>query len=108
VPDSVLDFGRVNPAVKGFFRFGSEAVCFGELAGVTRAKVNGNLHDASQAVRVQEKKVLLPFDVDQVLNNLRYERYVTPGGNWLRTDWERPNTPYSVCPSASKHFSAFI
>ena len=68
--------GHLNGS-RGFFRFGADAVCYGQAVGDTRPYVNGNLFDALQAVRLDENKVLLPFDVDQVLNNLRYERYVT-------------------------------
>lgn len=79
--------GRLNGS-KGFFRFGADAVCFGQAAGgETRPVVNGNLFDASKAVRLNDNKVLLPFDVNQVLNNLRYERYVGNGGKWLEAAW---------------------
>ena len=36
-----------------------------------------------------DNKVLLPFDVNQVLENLRYERYVGNGGKWLEAAWTK-------------------
>jgi len=80
--------GHLNGS-RGFFRFGADTVCYGQAVGNTRPYVNGNLFDALQAVRLHENKVLLPFDVDQVLNNLRYERYVTNGGSWLEARWAK-------------------
>ena len=81
--------GHLNGS-RGFFRFGADAVCYGQAAGNTRPYVNGNLFDALQAVRLDENKVLLPFDVNQVLNNLRYERYVANGGGtWLEAAWAK-------------------
>ena len=95
--------GHLNGS-RGFFRFGADAVCYGQAAGNTRPYVNGNLFDALQAVRLDENKVLLPFDVNQVLNNLRYERYVANGGGtWLEAAWAkdayyrlRPYLPVSL------------
>jgi hypothetical protein len=80
--------GHINGS-KGFFRFGADAICFGQTAGDTRSVVNGHLFDASKSIRINENKVFLPFDVNQVLDNLRYERYVGNGGNWLETAWAK-------------------
>jgi peptidoglycan/xylan/chitin deacetylase (PgdA/CDA1 family) len=90
-PDDVADLGLEGDlnGLKGFFRFGPDAVCYGQAAGTTRPYVNGNLFDAADAVRVRQNKVSLPFDVDQVINNLRYERYVTARENWLDAEWTR-------------------
>ena len=90
-PQSFVDLGvkgHIN-GTKGFFRFGADAVCFGQAAGDTRPVVNGHLFDASKAVGLSDNKVLLPFDASQVLDNLRYERYVGNGGNWLETAWAK-------------------
>ena len=80
--------GQIN-GTRGFFRFGADAVCFGQTAGETRPIVNGHLFDAAKAVRFNDRKVFLPFDVNQVLDNLRYERYVGNGGNWLEAAWAK-------------------
>jgi hypothetical protein len=90
-PDDVADLGHQEnlDGLKGFFRFGPGAVCYGQAAGTTRPYVNGNLFDASNAVQVGKNKVSLPFDVDQVLNNLLYERYVNSRDSWLDADWTK-------------------
>ena len=90
-PDDVADLGlegNLN-GLKGFFRFGPDAVCYGQAAGTTRPYVNGNLYDAANAVQVRQNKVSLPFDVDQVIDNLRYERYVSSRETWLDAEWTR-------------------
>jgi hypothetical protein len=90
-PQEFVDLGvegQIN-GTKGFFRFGADAVCFGQAAGETRPIVNGHLFDAATEVRLNDRKVFLPFDVNQVLDNLRYERYVGNGGNWLETAWAK-------------------
>jgi len=60
----------------GFFRFGESVVCYGRTTGTTRPEVNGDLFDAYADVHVKENAISLPFDLTQVLDNLRYERYV--------------------------------
>jgi hypothetical protein len=90
-PDDVADLGlegNLN-GLTGFFRFGPDAVCYGQAAGTTRPYVNGNLFDAANAVQVSQNRVSLPFDVDQVINNLRYERYVSSRDTWLDAEWTR-------------------
>src|SRR5579862_6682820 len=69
----------------GFFRFGQNVVCYGRAAGQTSTDADGDLFDASQHVQRSGSMILLPFDVNQVLDNLRYERYVNPSGGqrWI-------------------------
>jgi hypothetical protein len=94
LPDFTVDGNR--DGAKGFFRFG-RAVCFGQVGGDARPCVNGRLFDASASVSVDEGKVLLPFDVDQALDNLRYERYVRAGRRWIETAWAK-DTYYKLRP----------
>jgi hypothetical protein len=98
-PEEIPEFGlKGNPnSSKGFFRFGPNAVCYGEVAGVVRPYVNGNLFDASRAVQLRAGSVELPFDADAVLDNLRYERYVTSNAGWLDADWAK-EAYYTVRP----------
>lgn len=79
VPDGSL--GRVVVAKPssdaGFFRFGPEAICYGQCAsGVSRTFENSNLHDAFKSLRVNESMIQLPFDPASVIENLRQEHYV--------------------------------
>jgi hypothetical protein len=64
----------------GYFRFGPEAICFGQLArGQTSSSPVGRLEDAEALLRLENSKVSVPFDVSQVVTNLRRERYVRDG-----------------------------
>ncbi len=88
----------------GFFRFG-KTVCYGQAAGLTQPTFDEPLFDASQQVQCSRSSILLPFDVSQVLDNLRYERYVQQPKNlrWLEQSWAkdiyyrlRPMLPISL------------
>jgi len=84
----------------GFFRVGPSAVCYGQSAGAVRPTVNGHaLFDASPDVRNEGSTVVLPFDPDEVLDNLRYERYVSVSGwhAWVQESWIR-DFYYSLRP----------
>jgi hypothetical protein len=73
----------------GFFRFGPNVVCYGQSSGVVRSKVNGNLADALTGVYSNGNGLLLPFDLSQVLDNLRYEAYVRCSNRFLEKPWIR-------------------
>lgn len=60
----------------GFFRFGPGTVGFGKYSGGTPSgSVAAQLHDALRDVEFGQGMVHLPFDLDQVVDNLRLERY---------------------------------
>src|SRR5262245_60500827 len=88
-PQLIPGFGvadRLN-ARDGFFSLGSDLVCYGRSTlPLAAAKLNGNLFDVLPDVRHNETTILLPFDADNVTNNLRYERYATVEGwrGWLQ------------------------
>ncbi len=73
----------------GFFCFGDGIICYGQTTGVAHPRVNGNLFNASQHVHSERGTIVLPFDIDEVLKNLRYERYLTPPatGRWRDQSW---------------------
>jgi len=77
-PETLADFqisGKVFDA-PGYFRFGPETICYGRLSSGSPAKrVIGPLHDVSTDVTVEGGIVRLPFDPDEVIENLRQERY---------------------------------
>ena len=77
-PHAAVD-ARVPPsATPGFFRF-RDAICFGrQAAGVPSAAAHGSLVDVSRAVARLNGKVLLPFDLHEVVTNLLHERYPRP------------------------------
>lgn len=67
-----------SPSVtQGYFRFGNEAFCYGSLRG---GQASGDhaapLYDSSVDVEVKDGTIYLPFDLEQVISNLRSETYV--------------------------------
>jgi hypothetical protein len=77
-PDSVVDF-RLYGALRkdeGFFRFGDGVDCYGQSAvSLPSPSYRVQLEDVSRAVKLEEQRVMLPFDPDQVADNLRCESY---------------------------------
>ena len=61
----------------GFFRFGSEIVCYGNSeSGVASDWGKARSFDALKGVRRTGEEVRLPFDISEVVENLRREHYV--------------------------------
>jgi len=75
----------------GFFRFGSDVICYGRTTSETSAVVDGELFDASTQSHAHKGTVFLPFDFSQVFDNLRYERYVPSSDSprWLEKSLAR-------------------
>jgi hypothetical protein len=69
----------------GHFRFGPDAICYGSInKGAVHPSPDGELHDALNDAVVERGGVGLSFDPDQVVNNLRLERYYgNPGRHSL-------------------------
>lgn len=90
-PQEFLNFHIAGPLKEssGYFRFGPDALCYGQTSGYTCATVNGHLFDVSQLVRSHRHTSFLPFDLAQVVDNLRYERYVNQSGQqrWTERAW---------------------
>ena len=62
---------------KGYFRFGQEAVCYGRYSGKrVPDSCASTLHDALLDTSIEDGTTCLPFDLTEVLDNLRYELYV--------------------------------
>jgi hypothetical protein len=60
----------------GFFRFGSQIVCYGQCMSGVAERMNGSdLPDASKDMSLIGSDIHLPFDAAQVVDNLRLERY---------------------------------
>ena len=60
----------------GYFRLGADAICYGRLSsGGTARSPLGDLHDALDHIAVESHGIELPFDLDEVIENLRHERY---------------------------------
>ena len=62
----------------GFFRFGAENICYGRCESGTATSVAGSRQfDASKAVVRDGTTLQVPFSLDEVIENLRRERYTT-------------------------------
>jgi hypothetical protein len=79
VPESLV--GHVVTSASsgdaGFFRFGHQAICYGQSSSGVAAKIeNADLFDASKNVRLNGSELHLPFDPARVIDNLRRELYI--------------------------------
>ncbi len=87
-PDSIPEMGTLQElgGAKGFFACGPSVFCFGRARGPVTANVSDVAYDASRDIRAGNNALVLPFDLTEVVNNLRYERYVTPTGwqGWVQ------------------------
>jgi hypothetical protein len=104
-PDAFLDFRLAGELIQkaGYFKFGSSTTCYGRTSnGVPQANPSPELHDALPSVTLDREQVVLPFDPDEVIDNLRLERY--PSGQFSRAEkalkeiyyWLRPLTSRSL------------
>lgn len=60
----------------GFFSLGPQAICYGQCeSGVSPVPQDLACYDASGRISVVDSTVCLPFDPQQVVDNLRRERY---------------------------------
>ena len=83
-----VETGTPLSAADGYFRIGSRVTAFGRYSGREPSRdPDGNLPDALADVAIENGKVCLPFDPDQVADNLRCELYAE--------DW-RGTLPLSV------------
>lgn len=77
-PTSCVDFrleGELLPD-SGFFRLGQDLTCFGKISfGRAHHTASASLEDVSSFVRFDKNATYLPFDLDEVVENLRLERY---------------------------------
>jgi hypothetical protein len=92
----------------GFFRFGGDSICYGaSVSGCGTGSAEGDLYDAIADMHVDDRTLLLPFDLSQVIENLRQERYfcspslarkVKGTGKFVRDVyyWLRPLLPVQV------------
>ena len=64
----------------GYFRFGEKAVCYGHTAaGFVQRNAASTMYDVLQDIKIQGGDPILPFDPNEVIDNLRYERYMSGG-----------------------------
>jgi hypothetical protein len=77
-PPGSLDFGiSGTPAgTPGYFRFGTDTICYGRNSRALTSTVSiKDAPDLLEELRFTGHRCLLPFDADEVMSNLRLERY---------------------------------
>jgi hypothetical protein len=104
-PKGFLDFrvsGELSPDA-GYFQFGPNATCYGRTSnGIGHAKVSSAAVDVLPNVVIDDTQIVLPFDPNEVIDNLRLERY--PSGQLRAREktlkeiyyWLRPFTTRSM------------
>ncbi len=112
-PEEFVRFGAAQNLGRtpGFFRFGKHITCFGRNAGVLAKTPNGELSDVLSLMDFQGDEITLPFEIDEILDNFRKERYLAKDGtsslpkNLIRKAYyaARPILPVGV----RKHLQQF-
>jgi hypothetical protein len=63
------------PPDSGYFRIGNE-IAYGQCSGATpSSSVGAALPDVSAYIASERGQIVLPFDIDSIINNLRVEEY---------------------------------
>lgn len=78
-PEKFLDFALSGPlsSDEGYFRFGPNAICYGRSsAGTHQTGIDAALCDKLDDVRISDGTLLLPFDPENIIENLLLERYL--------------------------------
>jgi hypothetical protein len=77
-PEGILDFALTGALSQnaGYFRFGSDAICYGRsCSGDTKESPESPLCDVMGDTAVSDETLELPFDLTEIIDNLRLERY---------------------------------
>jgi hypothetical protein len=77
-PANYADFRLAGelPPEPGFFHVGPDLTCYGRISvGQACRESSSQLDDVSSALRIEKNVCVLPFDLDEVVENLRFERY---------------------------------
>lgn len=77
---SLFDLAGALSTKPGYFRFGSDAICYGRYVGRQPApRAEDQQFDAFQDTEIKNGTVYLPFDPSDVIDNLHLETYAP---NW--------------------------
>lgn len=112
-PEEFAKFGvaRELGKTQEFFRFGKKITCFGRSSAPRGQKPNSALPDVLPLLQVQGDEIILPFDMDEILENLRRERYVSAAEASTPLKKLTRNAYYAVRPFLSvkvrKHVQRF-
>jgi hypothetical protein len=100
-PDDFLNFAAQDhlSARPGFFRFGAETVCYGRSSEESVSDKPGpDLPDLAGSVRTNGSSTVLPFEPEEIIENLRRERYVANGAGRAQNDSVVRDLYYLVRP----------
>jgi hypothetical protein len=85
----------------GYFRFGPDTICYGQSAsGFRSTETDSVLYDAIEDVTVDGSSVRLPFSPNDLIDNLRLERYAKHYSYGALNRWKQAlrNAYYVVRP----------
>ena len=76
-PEDLCQFGVTLDASErsGYFRFGTDTICYGRCSGELAESAQDVRYDAIGEVHVDGDLPVLPFNPDEIIDNLRWERY---------------------------------
>src|SRR3989304_8216134 len=95
-PEDLADFQLAGQVFEdpGYFCFGPETICYGRLSSRSPARqITGPLHDALTDIRPDGGVVRLPMNPNEIIDNLRYERYYRNGTEGRTRLTENPQIP---------------
>ena len=83
-PEERLNFAQAGTlsASAGYFQFGKDTTCYGHYVGREPAAQGPGEWDALRDTEFRNGTVFLPFDLSEVVNNLRFETYAA---DWRET-----------------------
>jgi hypothetical protein len=105
-PDHFASFelgGELSEA-SGFFQFGRGTICYGSCSSDFPARQpTDGLYDAAQDVKFEGERLRLPFDLSQIVDNLRRERHTANfRESWKKILARRASSPNPKITQAAK------
>jgi hypothetical protein len=102
-PGNFLDFrlaDELSPD-SGFFEFGADTICYGRsLLSEHRGQTSSRLSNMLPKISIHKSRLVLPFDPNEVINNLRLERY--PCGQMGKYEKSLKGFYYQLRPLTSR------
>src|ERR1035437_744085 len=108
-PEEFLDFrlsGELS-ADSGFFQFGPETTCYGRsVKSAYQTQLTSHLCDTLRGVSVDGTQLVLPFDPNEIIDNLRLERY--PSGQFGEYENALKSAYYRLRPLTNRTVRKYI
>jgi hypothetical protein len=108
-PEEFCDFhlsGKLS-ATPGFFQFGPGTTCYGRSTnGIHQGGFNAAPQDVLPSVSIDQSQISLPFDPNEVVDNLRLERY--PSGQLSTYEKALKEIYYFLRPLTNRSLRAYI